>query len=108
MRRRATAIAALLALAALAIVAAASAKVDRAAAPSAVASADTQLISCGRTVTMGMLAPITGPAASLGKLQTDWAKFYIAAHNKNKKNKHKLRVQYGDTVLGGPAARQKR
>jgi branched-chain amino acid transport system substrate-binding protein len=101
MRRRATAIAALLALAALAIVAAASAKVDRAAAPSVVASADTQLISCGKTVTMGMLAPITGPAASLGKLQTDWAKFYIAAHNKVNK-KHKLRVQYGDTVLGGP------
>jgi branched-chain amino acid transport system substrate-binding protein len=101
MRRRATAIAALLALAALAIVAAASAKVDREAAPSAMASADTQQISCGKTVTMGMLAPITGPAASLGKLQTDWAKFYVAAHNKVNK-KHKLRVQYGDTVLGGP------
>jgi branched-chain amino acid transport system substrate-binding protein len=101
MRRRATATAAVLALAALAIVAAASAKVDRAAAPSATASADTQLISCGKTVTMGMLAPITGPAASLGKLQTDWAKFYVAAHNKANK-KLKLRVQYGDTVLGGP------
>src|ERR671927_750442 len=102
MRKRATAIAAVLALAALAIVAAASAKTDRAAAPSAAASADAQLISCGKTVTMGMLAPITGPAASLGKLQVDWAKFYVAAHNKNKKNKHKLRIQYGDTVLGGP------
>jgi branched-chain amino acid transport system substrate-binding protein len=102
MRRRATAIAALLALAALASVAAASATVDRAAAPSAAASSDRQLISCGKVVTMGMLAPITGPAASLGKLQTDWAKFYVAAHNKNRKNKVKLRVQYGDTVLGGP------
>ncbi|MFL5918448.1 MAG: branched-chain amino acid ABC transporter substrate-binding protein [Gaiellaceae bacterium] len=101
MRRRATAIAASLALAALVSVAAASAKVDRAAAPSAAASADSRLISCGKTVTMGMLAPITGPAASLGKLQTDWAKFYIAAHNRVNK-KHKLRVQYGDTVLGGP------
>jgi branched-chain amino acid transport system substrate-binding protein len=101
MRRRATAIAASLALAALVSVAAASAKVDRAAAPSAAASADSRLISCGKTVTIGMLAPITGPAASLGKLQTDWAKFYIAAHNRVNK-KHKLRVQYGDTVLGGP------
>ncbi|MFL6037052.1 MAG: branched-chain amino acid ABC transporter substrate-binding protein [Gaiellaceae bacterium] len=101
MRRRATAIAASLALAALVSVAAASAKVDRAAAPSAAASADSRLISCGKTVTMGMLAPITGPAASLGKLQTDWAKFYVAAHNRVNK-KHKLRVQYGDTVLGGP------
>ena len=88
MRRRATAIAALLALAALVSVAAASAKVDRAAAPSAASSADSQLISCGKTVSMGMLAPITGPAASLGKLQTDWAKLYVASHNKSKKNKH--------------------
>jgi len=101
MRRKATAIAALLALAALAIVAAASAKVDRAAAPSAASSADSRLISCGKSVTIGMLAPITGPAASLGKLQVDWAKYYIAAHNKKSK-KLKLKVQYGDTVLGGP------
>src|SRR4051812_45462138 len=101
MRRRAIAIAAVLALAALAIVAAASAKVDRAAAPSAAASADSRMISCGKTVTMGMLGPITGPAASLGKLQVDWAKFYVAKHNRTNK-KLKLRVQYGDTVLGGP------
>ena len=101
MRKRATAIAAVLALAALAIVAAASAKVDRAAAPSAASAADSQLISCGKSVTIGMLAPITGPAASLGKLQVDWAKFYVAKHNKTSK-KLKLKVQYGDTVLGGP------
>jgi branched-chain amino acid transport system substrate-binding protein len=101
MRKRATAIAALLALAALAIVAAASAKVDRAAAPQAAASADSQLISCGKTRTMGVLAPITGPAASLGKLQVDWLKFYVAGYNRTHKN-GKLRVQYGDTVLGGP------
>ena len=101
MRRRATAIAALVVLAALASVAAASATVDRAAAPTAAASADRQLISCGRTVTMGMLAPITGPAASLGKPQVDWAKYYVAQHNKLNK-KLKLRLQFGDTVLGGP------
>jgi branched-chain amino acid transport system substrate-binding protein len=101
MRRRATAIAALLALAALAIVAAASAKVDRSAAPSAAASADAQMISCGKTRTMGVLAPITGPAASLGKLQVDWVKFYVAGYNRTHKTS-KLRIQYGDTVLGGP------
>jgi branched-chain amino acid transport system substrate-binding protein len=101
MRRRAPAIAAVLALAALASVAAASATVDRAAAPSSAASADRQLISCGKTVTMGMLAPITGPAASLGKPQVDWAKYYVAQHNKVNK-KLKLRLQFGDTVLGGP------
>ena len=101
MRRRATAIAALLALAALAVVAAASAKVDRAAAPAAASSADARLISCGKTRTMGVLGPITGPAASLGKLQIDWVKWYITKYNKTHK-KGKLRVQYGDTVLGGP------
>jgi branched-chain amino acid transport system substrate-binding protein len=100
MRRRATAIAALVVLAALASVAAASAKVDRAA-PSAAVSADRQLISCGKTVTMGMLAPITGPAASLGKPQVDWAKYYVAQHNRANK-KLKLRLVFGDTVLGGP------
>src|SRR6266550_4544391 len=92
MRRRATAIAALLALAALAVVAAASATAS---------SADARLISCGNTRTMGVLGPITGPAASLGKLQIDWVKWYITKYNKTHK-KGKLRVQYGDTVLGGP------
>ena len=101
MRRRATAIAALLALAALAVVAAASAKVDSAAAPAAASSADARLISCGNTRTMGVLGPITGPAASLGKPQIDWIKYYISKYNKVHK-KGKLRVQYGDTVLGGP------
>ena len=101
MRRRATAIAALLALAALAVVAAASAKVDRAAAPAAASSADARLISCGNTRTMGVLGPITGPAASLGKPQIDWIKYYISKYNKTHK-KGKLRAQYGDTVLGGP------
>src|SRR5262249_58221158 len=97
MRRRAPAIAAVLVLAALASVAAASATVDRAAAPSAAAAADRQLISCGKTVTMGMLAPITGPAASLGKPQVDWAKYYVAQHN-NTNKKLKLPLHFGDTT----------
>jgi branched-chain amino acid transport system substrate-binding protein len=100
--RRATAVAALLALgAALAIVAAASATANRSAAPTAASSADSKLISCGTTRTMGVLAPITGPAASLGKLQTDWIDFYIKGYNKTHK-KGKLRLALGDTVLGGP------
>ena len=101
MRKRATAIAALLALAALAVVAAASAKVDRAAAPSAASSADSRLIACGNTRTMGLLAPFTGPAASLGAQQIDWVKYYVATYNRAHK-KGKLRLQNGDTVLGGP------
>jgi branched-chain amino acid transport system substrate-binding protein len=101
MRKRATAIAALLALAALAIVAAASAKVDRAAGPAAASSADSRLITCGNTRTMGLLAPFTGPAASLGAQQIDWVKYYVATYNRTHK-KGKLRIQNGDTVLGGP------
>ena len=50
---------------------------------------------------MGVLEPITGPAASLGKLQNDWIQFYVNAHNKTHK-KGKLRLAKGDTVLGGP------
>jgi len=100
--RRATAVAALLALgAAFAIVAAASATVNRSAAPAAASSAGSKLISCGTTRTMGVLEPITGPAASLGKLQNDWIQFYVNSHNRTHK-KAKLRLAKGDTVLGGP------
>jgi branched-chain amino acid transport system substrate-binding protein len=87
--------------AAFAIVAAASATVNRAAAPTAASSADSKLISCGNTRTMGVLAPITGPAASLGKLQIDWIQYYVNGYNKTHK-KGKLRLAMGDTVLGGP------
>ena len=97
MRRRATAIAALLALAALAIVAAASAKVDRAAVPASASSADAQLIRCGKTRTIGVAAPVTGPAASIGQQQDRWARFYVARYNRTHKNK--LRVVGGDTQL---------
>jgi branched-chain amino acid transport system substrate-binding protein len=50
---------------------------------------------------MGVLEPITGPAASLGKLQNDWIQFYVNSHNRTHK-KAKLRLAKGDTVLGGP------
>jgi branched-chain amino acid transport system substrate-binding protein len=101
MRSRTGVIAALLALTAtLAIVAAASATVNRSAAPTAASAADSKLISCGNTRTMGVLAPITGPAASLGKLQTDWIDYYVKGYNKT--HKKKLRLARGDTVLGGP------
>jgi branched-chain amino acid transport system substrate-binding protein len=94
--------AALLALtAALAIVAAASATSNRAAAPTAQAAGDAALVKCGKTNTLGVLAPITGPAASLGKLQTDWIEYYVKGFNKTHKT-GKLRLARGDTVLGGP------
>ncbi len=94
MRKRATAIAALLALAALAIVAAASAKTDRGAAP---ATSDSSLINCGKTRTIGVAAPVTGPAASIGAQQDRWARFFVSRYNAS--HKKKLRVVGGDTQL---------
>jgi branched-chain amino acid transport system substrate-binding protein len=94
MRRRATAIAAVLALAALAIVAAASAKVDRAAAP---AQNDAALIRCGTTRTIGVAAPVTGAAASIGQQQDRWARFFVSRYNRS--HRTKLRVVGGDTQL---------
>src|SRR6266508_1777618 len=97
MRRRATAIAALLALAALASVAAASAKVDRAASPATAASADSRLISCGKTRTIGFAAPITGQAASLGQQMLGWGRFFVSRYNRS--HKKKLQLVPGDTQL---------
>jgi branched-chain amino acid transport system substrate-binding protein len=60
----------------------------------------TTLISCGKTRTIGLLAPITGPAASIGILQVKWADFYVRTYNaKHKKTKFKL--MKADTQLGG-------
>jgi branched-chain amino acid transport system substrate-binding protein len=101
MKGRTGVIAALLALtAALSIVAVAYATPNRAAAPAAQAGSDAALVKCGKTRTMGLLAPITGPAASLGTPQVNWATYYVTQYNRT--HKTKFRFQKGDTVLGGP------
>src|ERR671936_767991 len=61
-------------------------------------AASTQLVKCGRTVTVGLLYPKTGPAASLGKPQFDWAAYYAAT----KKTKPRMKFRVEDTQLGGP------
>jgi branched-chain amino acid transport system substrate-binding protein len=61
-------------------------------------AASTQLIKCGKTVTVGLLYPKTGPAASLGKPQADWANYYAST----KKSKPRLKFRVEDTQLGGP------
>jgi branched-chain amino acid transport system substrate-binding protein len=100
-RSRATATAAVLALgAALAIVAAAYATPNKAAAPAASARSDTALVTCGKTRTIGIMYPVTGPAASIGTQQGDWAKYYVATYNRTHKTKFKLQVE--DTQLGAP------
>jgi branched-chain amino acid transport system substrate-binding protein len=92
MLRRASLIASVAALAALAIVASA---VARPAASSA------QAVTCGTTRTIGLAAPITGAAASLGAQQLAWAQYYVTTWNKSHKTKYKL-VQ-GDTQLPNAA-----
>ena len=100
-RRRATAGAAVLALvAALAVVAAAYATPDRAAAPTATSGSGAALIKCGKTRTIGFMAPVTGPAASIGIQQVHWAQYFVATYNRTHKTKFKLQTE--DTQLGAP------
>lgn len=77
-------------LAALAIVAAAVAR------PTSSAAAPTG--SCSKGVSIGMLAPITGPAGSIGSDQLHWAQFYFTQWNKVKGHV-KIKLVQGDTQL---------
>src|SRR5882757_7539246 len=77
-------------VAALAVVASAIAR------PATVAAASA--LSCKKGVSIGMLAPITGPAGSIGSDQLHWAQFYATQWNKNKKH-IKLKIVQGDTQL---------
>jgi len=100
-RRRATAGTAVLAfVAALAVVAAAYATPDRAAAPTATSGSGAALIKCGKTRTIGFMAPVTGPAASIGIQQVHWAQYFVATYNRTHKTKFKLQTE--DTMLGAP------
>ena len=47
------------------------------------AAADTALIACGRTRTIGVAAPITGAAASIGPQQRRWARFFVTRYNRS-------------------------
>src|ERR671931_401716 len=66
--------------------------------PKAAASA---LVTCGKTRSLGLLAPITGPAAPPGPEQEKWFKYYISRYNKTHK-KTKFKAVLGDTILAGP------
>jgi branched-chain amino acid transport system substrate-binding protein len=77
-------------VAALAIVASAVAR------PATVAAASA--LSCKKGVSLGMLAPITGPAGSIGSDQLHWAQFYLTGWNKVKGH-IKIKLVQGDTQL---------
>ena len=61
-------------------------------------SADAALIRCGRTRTIGVAAPITGAAASLGGQQLKWARFFVSRYNRSHRAR-KFRIVSGDTQL---------
>ena len=78
-------------------VAAGSAQPSATVGPTARAASDAAAIACGRTRTIGVAAPITGLAASLGQQQLKWARFYVSRYNATHRNK--LRIVSGDTQL---------
>ena len=83
---------------ALVVVAAAFAGTD---ATTTKASRSAAAIACGTTRTIGVGAPITGPAASIGQQQLRWAQFYVKNFNALKANaKRKIAIVQGDTQLG--------
>ncbi len=93
MYRRVGLIAGVAVLAALAVVAAAAAR------PATHQSSSAATATCSKGVQLGMLAPITGPAGSIGSDQLHWAQFYVARWNANKANKIKIKLVQGDTQL---------
>jgi branched-chain amino acid transport system substrate-binding protein len=91
MVRRIWSLALVASVAALAIVASAAAR------PAATAAASAG-VSCQKGVSVGMLAPITGKAASIGSDQLHWAQFYFNQWNKVKGHV-KIKLVQGDTQL---------
>jgi branched-chain amino acid transport system substrate-binding protein len=70
-------------------------------APSKAESVSAAAITCGRTRTIGMAAPYTGPAAGIGNQQVRWAKYYVKRWNAQRANRNKrIRIVDGDTQLG--------
>lgn len=65
------------------------------------ASSATATVKCGTTRYIGIAAPITGAAASLGAQQLRWAQQYVNTWNRSHKTKYRL-VQ-GDTQLPNTA-----
>jgi branched-chain amino acid transport system substrate-binding protein len=70
-------------------------------APNKAESVSAAAITCGRTRTIGMAAPYTGPAAGIGNQQVRWAKFFVKRWNAQRANRNKrIRIVDGDTQLG--------
>jgi branched-chain amino acid transport system substrate-binding protein len=69
--------------------------------PTRASSAGAATVTCGKTRTIGLAAPFTGPAADIGNQQVRWAKYYVKRWNRQKANRNKqIKVIDGDTQLG--------
>jgi branched-chain amino acid transport system substrate-binding protein len=86
------------ALVALAVVAAGSAAGGSSQAAVSPSSSGQALVRCGRTRSLGVAAPVTGPAASIGSQQARWARYWVTRYNASHK-KTKFRAVVGDTQL---------
>src|SRR3954454_18404909 len=75
-----------------------SAKAPARASASAAANAK---VKCGKVRTIGMAAPVTGPASDIGNQQIRWAKFFVKRWNAQKGHRNqKIALKVGDTQLG--------
>jgi branched-chain amino acid transport system substrate-binding protein len=64
-------------------------------------AAGTKSVKCGTTRTIGVAAPLTGPASSIGVQQLHWAQYFVKRWNSVKANKkQQLKLVQGDTQLG--------
>jgi ABC-type branched-subunit amino acid transport system substrate-binding protein len=101
-RRTTTAAALFVAFVAIAAVAAATATARTANTAAPLTSAHA-LVKCGKTVSIGVAFPITGPAASIGVDQLHWAQFFRSRWNATHKSL-KINMIQGDTQLPNVAA----
>ncbi|HEU5476628.1 MAG TPA: branched-chain amino acid ABC transporter substrate-binding protein [Gaiellaceae bacterium] len=70
-------------------------------APANSAAAAAKSVKCGKTRTIGVAAPLTGPAASIGVQQLHWAQYFVKRWNAAKSHrKAKIKLVEGDTQLG--------
>jgi branched-chain amino acid transport system substrate-binding protein len=84
--------------AALAVAATALGQSNRASGPTRAGVNGSTQITCGKTRAIGLMAPFTGPAASIGTDQVHWAIYWRTQYNKT----HKTKIRYvnEDTMLG--------
>ena len=68
-------------------------------APSRVSAAAAAKVKCGKVRTIGMAAPVTGPASDIGNQQIRWAKYFVKRWNKSHPSA-RIKMVLGDTQLG--------